>query len=116
MACSSLGSLTKGRGAGQLIADALADRIGRKWLIVSGMIVQVVALAMVAFGHGFGVWLAAAILLGAGTAMVYPTLLGGLIADAFDIPAAVAVVAAPTAASGLIVAVPMRGTDHTTAR
>ena len=132
-------------GAGQLVTGALSDRIGRKWLIVSGMIVQAVALAMVAFGHGFGVWLAAAILLGAGTAMVYPTLLAaigdvahpewrarsvgvyrlwrdggfavgallsGLIADAFGIPAAVAVVAALTAASGLIVAVRMRGTDH----
>ena len=132
-------------GAGQLVTGALSDRIGRKWLIVSGMIVQAVALAMVAFGHGFGVWLAAAILLGAGTAMVYPTLLAaigdvahpvwrarsvgvyrlwrdggfavgallsGLIADAFGIPAAVAVVAALTAASGIIVAVRMRGTDH----
>lgn len=132
-------------GAGQLVTGALSDRIGRKWLIVSGMIVQAVALAMVAFGHSFGVWLAAAILLGAGTAMVYPTLLAaigdvahpewrarsvgvyrlwrdggfavgallsGLIADAFGIPAAVAVVAALTAASGLIVAVRMRGTDH----
>ena len=132
-------------GAGQLVTGALSDRIGRKWLIVSGMIVQAVALAMVAFGHGFGAWLAAAILLGAGTAMVYPTLLAaigdvahpewrarsvgvyrlwrdggfavgallsGLIADAFGIPAAVAVVAALTAASGIIVAVRMRGTDH----
>ena len=132
-------------GAGQLVTGALSDRIGRKWLIVSGMIVQAVALAMVAFGHGFGVWLAAAILLGAGTAMVYPTLLAaigdvahpewrarsvgvyrlwrdggfavgallsGLIADAFGIPVAVAVVAALTAASGIIVAVRMRGTDH----
>jgi len=136
-------------GAGQLITGGLSDRIGRKWLIVGGMIVQAVALGMVAVGDSFGIWLAAAVLLGAGTAMVYPTLLAaigdvahpewrarsvgayrlwrdggfavgallsGLIADAFGIPAAVAVVAALTAASGLVVAVRMRGDDHLRAR
>jgi MFS family permease len=132
-------------GAGQLITGALSDRVGRKWLIVGGMITQAAALGMVAFGHSFGVWLVAAILLGVGTAMVYPTLLAaigdvahpewrarsvgiyrlwrdggfavgallsGLLADAFGIPAAVAVVGALTAASGLVVAARMRGTDH----
>lgn len=39
-------------------------------------------------------------------------LLSGIIADAFGIPTAVAVVAALTAASGILVAVRMRGTDH----
>jgi MFS family permease len=132
-------------GAGQLITGGLSDRIGRKWLIVGGMLVQAAALGMVAVGHGFGVWLAAAVLLGAGTAMVYPTLLAaigdvahpewrarsvgiyrlwrdggfavgallsGVLADAFGLPAAIAVVAALTAASGVVVAVRMRGTDH----
>lgn len=37
----------------------------------------------------------------------------GVIADAFGIPAAVAVVAALTAVSGGVVAVRMRGRDHT---
>jgi MFS family permease len=65
-------------GAGQLVTGALSDRIGRKPLIVGGMLVQAVALGMVAFGSGFEAWLAAAVLLGAGTAMVYPTLLAAI--------------------------------------
>ena len=65
-------------GAGQLITGGLSDRIGRKWLIVGGMLVQAVALGMVGVGHSFGIWLAAAVLLGAGTAMVYPTLLAAI--------------------------------------
>jgi len=65
-------------GAGQLVTGALSDRIGRKPLIVSGMLVQALALGMVALGQDFGTWLAAVILLGAGTAMVYPTLLAAI--------------------------------------
>lgn len=65
-------------GAGQLVTGALSDKYGRKWLIVGGMLVQAAALGMVAFGAGFGWWLAAAVLLGAGTAMVYPTLLAAI--------------------------------------
>ncbi|GAB2752578.1 MFS transporter [Sinomonas soli] len=65
-------------GAGQLVTGAASDRYGRKWLIAAGMVVQAVALGMVAAGHGFGIWLAAAVLLGAGTAMVYPTLLAAI--------------------------------------
>ena len=62
-------------GAGQLITGALSDRLGRKWLIASGMWVQALALGLVAVGTSFGTWALAAVLLGAGTAMVYPTLL-----------------------------------------
>jgi MFS family permease len=65
-------------GAGQLVTGAASDRYGRKWLIAAGMAVQAVALGVVAAGHGFGIWLAAAVLLGAGTAMVYPTLLAAI--------------------------------------
>ena len=65
-------------GAGQLITGGLSDRIGRKWLIVGGMLVQAVALGLVGIGHSFEIWLAAAVLLGAGTAMVYPTLLAAI--------------------------------------
>ncbi|CAH0200730.1 Inner membrane transport protein YnfM [Arthrobacter sp. Bi26] len=132
-------------GAGQLVTGALSDRIGRKPLITAGMLVQAAALAMIALGQGFGIWLAGAVLLGAGTAMVYPTLLAtvgdvahpqwrarsvgiyrlwrdggfavgavvsGIIADAYGIPAAIAAVAALTGASGMVVAVRMRSTDH----
>ena len=124
-------------GAGQLGTGALSDRIGRKWLIAAGMGVQAAAIAMIALGTTFTVWAVAAVLLGAGTAMVYPTLLAvvgvahptwrarsvgvhrlwrdggftvgallaGVIADAFGILTAIWVVAALTAASGLVVAV-----------
>ena len=62
-------------GVGQLATGALSDRIGRKWLIATGMWVQAAALGLVALGTTYGTWAVAAVLLGAGTAMVYPTLL-----------------------------------------
>ncbi len=62
-------------GAGQLATGALSDRIGRKGLITAGMLVQAVAIGLVALGTAFTTWALAAALLGAGTAMVYPTLL-----------------------------------------
>lgn len=62
-------------GFGQLATGALSDRWGRKWLIAAGMLLQAVALALVAAGDTFGQWTVAVALLGLGTAMVYPTLL-----------------------------------------
>ena len=62
-------------GVGQMVTGGLSDRIGRKGLIVAGMMVQAIALALVAAASSFRLWLLAAVLLGAGTAMVYPTLL-----------------------------------------
>jgi len=62
-------------GLGQLVSGALSDHIGRKWLIAAGMWVQAVAIAWIAATHGFVPWALGALLLGAGTAMVYPTLL-----------------------------------------
>ena len=67
----------------QVATGGLSDRIGRKPLIVAGMLVQAVAIVVIAFGSTFTVWLAAAALLGLGTAMVYPTLLA-TIADVAD--------------------------------
>jgi MFS family permease len=125
-------------GAGQLGTGWLSDSIGRKPLISAGMLVQAAALGLLVAGDGaFEPSLAAAILLGAGTAMVYPTLiaavsdasqprdrartvsvyrfwrdfgfvLGALIAgigaDSTSPRIAIVIVAALTAASGLIVA------------
>lgn len=65
-------------GVGQLITGALSDRCGRKWMIAAGMWLQAVALALVALGDSFALWALAAVLLGAGTAMVYPTLLAAI--------------------------------------
>jgi MFS family permease len=65
-------------GLGQLVTGPLSDRLGRKPLITGGMLLQAVALAGTAVVDGFRPWAAAAILLGAGTAMVYPTLLAAI--------------------------------------
>ncbi|MBW0272720.1 MFS transporter [Nocardia sp. MH4] len=62
-------------GAGQLLTGALSDRWGRKHLITGGMTLQAAALAIIATSDGFTGWALGAVLLGAGTAMVYPTLL-----------------------------------------
>ena len=62
----------------QLVTGALSDRLGRKWLIAAGMWVQALAIALVVATHGFRPWLGAAVLLGVGTAMVYPTLLAAI--------------------------------------
>jgi MFS family permease len=125
-------------GAGQLLTGWLSDFVGRKLFIAGGMIVQALALGLlVASSGGFGLALGAAVLLGIGTAMVYPTLLAavsdasqprdrarvvgvyrfwrdfgfvvgaliaGLGADAASPRAAIVVVAALTAASGVAVA------------
>ena len=124
-------------GLGQLLTGPLSDRLGRKPLITGGMLLQALALAVTAVAGSFLPWAAGAVLLGAGTAMVYPALLAaisdvahpgwratavgvyrlwrdagfavgallaGLIADLAGLEAAVWVVAALTAASGLVVA------------
>jgi MFS family permease len=65
-------------GLGQLATGALSDRIGRKLLIVGGMLTQAAAIGLIAATTGFGPWAVGAVLLGAGTAMVYPTLLAAI--------------------------------------
>jgi MFS family permease len=120
-------------GIGQLGAGPLSDRIGRRPLIVTGMLAQAGGVLLLLPGDGY----AAAALLGAGTALVYPTLmaatsdavgplararalavyrfwrdaglvagaaLAGGVADTVGSGAAIAAVAGLTAASGLVVA------------
>ena len=66
-------------GAGQLATGWLSDHTGRKRLIVGGMLVQAAGLALLVAGDGaFTPSLAAALFLGAGTAMVYPTLIAAV--------------------------------------
>jgi len=62
-------------GIGQLFTGALSDRIGRKWLIVGGMWIQAGGIAITATSRSFAGFAIGGVLLGAGTAMVYPTLL-----------------------------------------
>jgi MFS family permease len=136
-------------GLGQLATGPLSDRWGRKHFITAGMLTQAAALGLIALADTFSVWAVAAVLLGAGTAMVYPTLLAvigdvahpawraravgvyrlwrdggfavgaiisGVVADLWGLRAAVWVVAAITAVSGLVVAVRMYETHPPTHR
>ena len=65
-------------GIGQLLTGALSDEWGRKRLISVGMFIQASALAVIAAADTFAPWAAGTMLLGAGTAMVYPTLLAAI--------------------------------------
>jgi MFS family permease len=62
----------------QLWTGALSDRVGRKWLIAGGMVVQGAALIVMPLVRGFAPWMFTGTLLGIGTAMVYPTLLAAI--------------------------------------
>jgi MFS family permease len=62
-------------GICQLFTGALSDRWGRKWMIVAGMCIQAAGIGIFVIGRSFTAYLAAASLLGFGTALVYPTLL-----------------------------------------
>ena len=65
-------------GAAQLATGGLSDRTGRKWMIVLGMLVQAAAILLIIASTRFVSWSVAAVLLGLGTAMVYPTLLAAV--------------------------------------
>lgn len=65
-------------GIAQLFTGALSDRIGRKGLIVGGMWTQALGIVTIALGNDFGTFAGGAVLLGLGTAMVYPTLLAAI--------------------------------------
>jgi len=65
-------------GVGQIATGALSDHWGRKHLIAAGMLAQAVALGVIAMANSFTDWLLGSALLGAGTAMVYPTLLAAI--------------------------------------
>jgi MFS family permease len=66
-------------GIGQIWAGHWSDSVGRKPLIVAGMLIQAAALALLAVSGGrIGLAVVAAIALGAGTALVYPTLIAAV--------------------------------------
>ena len=65
-------------GLAQLGTGALSDHIGRKWLIVTGMWTQAGGIVLIAVSGTFLGFATGAVLLGVGTAMVYPTLLAAI--------------------------------------
>jgi MFS family permease len=66
------------QGVLQLVTGAWSDRVGRKWLIVSGMWVQAAGIVGVIRSTSFAGFAMGAASLGIGTAMVYPTLLAAI--------------------------------------
>jgi MFS family permease len=65
-------------GVSQLFTGAWSDRVGRKWLIAAGMGVQALGIAATILSSSPIGFAAGAVLLGIGTAMVYPTLLAAI--------------------------------------
>ena len=62
----------------QVATGPLSDRLGRRGLIASGMIVQAFGIWLTVLVRDYDAWLVGAVLQGAGTAMVYPTLLAAI--------------------------------------
>jgi MFS family permease len=65
-------------GIVQPVTGGLSDRLGRKWLIAGGMWVQALGIAVIALVWTYPGFAVGAVLLGLGTAMVYPTLLAAI--------------------------------------
>jgi MFS family permease len=65
-------------GCLQVLTGPLSDRWGRKGLIVAGMWVQAAGIFITVASRSFGWWLWGSILLGLGTAMVYPSLIAAV--------------------------------------
>ena len=65
-------------GVAQLLTGALSDRLGRKGMVVGGMLLQGAAIGLLPLVQGFVWWAVAMVLLGLGTALVYPTLLAAV--------------------------------------
>lgn len=65
-------------GIFQLWTGHLSDKLGRKWLIASGMWVQAIGIVLTVLSNNFTGFAFGGALLGIGTAMVYPTLLAAI--------------------------------------
>jgi MFS family permease len=65
-------------GTLQVLTGPLSDHWGRKGLIVSGVWVQAAGIFVTMTGRSFGWWFLGSVLLGAGTAMVYPALIAAV--------------------------------------
>ena len=65
-------------GVGQLLTGKLADHLDKKKMLFWGMAAQAVALLLMAFAENFFQFAVLAVVLGAGTAVVYPTFLAAI--------------------------------------
>ena len=65
-------------GMMQVVTGPLSDRWGRKGLIVGGMWVQAAGIFFTVATRSFGWWLLGSLLLGLGTARVYPSLIAAV--------------------------------------
>ncbi|MDA1029200.1 MAG: MFS transporter [Bacteroidetes bacterium] len=65
-------------GIGQLGTGALSDKVGRKPLIVLGMLIQAIGIGLILIEQTYALLSVSMVLLGAGTALVYPTLLAAI--------------------------------------
>jgi MFS family permease len=65
-------------GTSQLITGPLSDRIGRRGLIAGGMVTQAAGIWVILLSPSVAVIVTGSVLLGLGTAMVYPTLLASV--------------------------------------
>jgi MFS family permease len=65
-------------GSFQLGTGWLSDAVGRRPLVVAGMLLQAAAISVVGVSHGLAGWWAGVVCLGIGTAMVYPVLLAAI--------------------------------------
>lgn len=62
----------------QIITGYASDKVGRKWPIAYGMWIQAAGIFIIAFSSGLALFIAGNLLLGIGTALVYPTLLAAI--------------------------------------
>jgi MFS family permease len=65
-------------GIAQLGTGAWSDRVGRKPLIVAGLFLQALGIVGLAAADGYTAWIACALAMGLGTALVYPTLIAAI--------------------------------------
>ena len=70
-------------GISQIVTGPLSDILGRKALIAPGMVVQAAGLALTMATHTYAWWLTGSVMLGIGTAMVYPALIA-VVSDAAE--------------------------------
>ena len=85
-------------GTAQLLTGALSDRLGRKGLIVAGMMLQGVSMAV----GVYRLWRDSGYAIGA--------LLAGVLADLFGVPWAIGVIGVLTFLSGVLVKIVMSET------